>query len=220
MQISICRFLHVDGQSVYILCGFARNRTVCDLPRRLRPDIISMLQPMTEIDVPLLSPAEYATRWSNALLWECCATRRRSASPPSRVKSCSGRRPPQQREHAARPRPAHRASRPPGICGAEGRHRPDHAVQCRGHAFANAVLFADGDAGAGSYGPAARTPGLAPVRESLQCPDFGSQRAAQACFDWCMQEVGTDVHQLEADGDGVACESLPAAWTVLWDSGG
>ena len=46
------------------------------------------------------------------------------------------------------------------------------------------------------------------------CQDFGTQVQAQACFDWCMQVVGTDVHQLDSDGDGVACESLPLGWQV------
>lgn len=39
------------------------------------------------------------------------------------------------------------------------------------------------------------------------CSDFATQAATQGCFDWCMQEVGTDVHRLDSDGDGVACES-------------
>ncbi len=47
------------------------------------------------------------------------------------------------------------------------------------------------------------------------CDDFSSQAAAQACFDWCMAEVGTDVHRLDSDGDGVACESLPLGWRVV-----
>ena len=128
------------------------------------------------------------------------------------------RRPPQPRAHAARPRPAHGASLPPGLCGAVGRHRPAHAVQCRGHAFADAVLPGDGGAGAAATPQPAATAMATPVAfgamrvftgNLYNCSDFGSQRAAQACFDWCMQEVGTDVHQLDADGDGVACESLP-----------
>ena len=41
------------------------------------------------------------------------------------------------------------------------------------------------------------------------CPDFTTQAAAQACYDYCMQEVGYDVHKLDRDGDGMACEELP-----------
>jgi len=41
------------------------------------------------------------------------------------------------------------------------------------------------------------------------CTDFTTQAAAQACYDYCMQEVGYDVHRLDRDDDGVACEELP-----------
>lgn len=52
------------------------------------------------------------------------------------------------------------------------------------------------------------------------CSDFGSQAAAQACHDYCMQRVGYDVHELDSDGDGEACESLPitglGGWSLRW----
>jgi hypothetical protein len=41
------------------------------------------------------------------------------------------------------------------------------------------------------------------------CSDFGTQAEAQACFDHCWDQVGTDIHRLDSDGDGKACESLP-----------
>ena len=41
------------------------------------------------------------------------------------------------------------------------------------------------------------------------CGDFEWQWQAQQCYDYCLQLVGTDVHYLDADKDGVACESLP-----------
>jgi hypothetical protein len=41
------------------------------------------------------------------------------------------------------------------------------------------------------------------------CGDFDSQWEAQQCYDYCMAQVGRDVHRLDADEDGVACESLP-----------
>jgi hypothetical protein len=47
------------------------------------------------------------------------------------------------------------------------------------------------------------------------CPDFGSQAEAQACFDWCVSLGAGDVHQLDSNEDGVACESLPLGWQVV-----
>jgi hypothetical protein len=38
------------------------------------------------------------------------------------------------------------------------------------------------------------------------CPDFSSQTAAQECYDYCMQQVALDVHSLDTDDDGVACD--------------
>ena len=64
--------------------------------------------------------------------------------------------------------------------------------------------------GGGSPTPTA-TP--APVCECwanlYNCSDFGTQAEAQTCFDFCMATVGYDVHRLDGDGDGIACESLP-----------
>lgn len=44
---------------------------------------------------------------------------------------------------------------------------------------------------------------------SYNCADFGSHAQAQSCFDYCNQTVGYDVHQLDGDNDGSACEALP-----------
>ncbi len=41
------------------------------------------------------------------------------------------------------------------------------------------------------------------------CSDFGTRAAAQACYDYCYVLTGRDIHRLDADGDGEACESLP-----------
>jgi len=41
------------------------------------------------------------------------------------------------------------------------------------------------------------------------CPNFGTQAEAQACYEHCMQVVGYDVHRLDGNGNGIACESLP-----------
>jgi len=41
------------------------------------------------------------------------------------------------------------------------------------------------------------------------CSDFATQMQAQACYNYCMQVVGYDVHKLDRDKDGLACEALP-----------
>lgn len=41
------------------------------------------------------------------------------------------------------------------------------------------------------------------------CTDFTTHAEAQAVHDKCMTETGTDIHKLDSDGDGEACESLP-----------
>jgi len=40
------------------------------------------------------------------------------------------------------------------------------------------------------------------------CSDFETQAEAQGCHDYCMATVGYDVHRLDGDGDGIACEWL------------
>lgn len=58
--------------------------------------------------------------------------------------------------------------------------------------------------------------------DAYNCSDFKKQKDAQACFDYCMEMVGYDVHRLDADGDGEACESLPrmtfqfGQWLFMW----
>ena len=44
---------------------------------------------------------------------------------------------------------------------------------------------------------------------AYNCSDFDYQFQAQACFLYCLQQVGYDVHDLDRDGDGIACENLP-----------
>ena len=41
------------------------------------------------------------------------------------------------------------------------------------------------------------------------CSDFATQAAAQACFNHCMAQGAGDIHRLDGDNDGIACESLP-----------
>ena len=61
-----------------------------------------------------------------------------------------------------------------------------------------------------------RTPTLTPrpavcncSGDLYNCTDFTTQAAAQACYDYCWTTAGRDVHHLDSDGDGEACESLP-----------
>lgn len=40
------------------------------------------------------------------------------------------------------------------------------------------------------------------------CDDFSTHNEAQSVFEYCKAEVGTDIHDLDRDGDGLACENL------------
>jgi len=41
------------------------------------------------------------------------------------------------------------------------------------------------------------------------CSDFSTQAEAQACYDYCWSLGCGDIHRLDGDNDGIACESLP-----------
>jgi endonuclease YncB( thermonuclease family) len=41
------------------------------------------------------------------------------------------------------------------------------------------------------------------------CKDFKTHAEAQACYDFCKNAGAGDVHHLDGDGNGLACESLP-----------
>jgi hypothetical protein len=43
-------------------------------------------------------------------------------------------------------------------------------------------------------------------RDAYNCEDFESQEVAQACFDYCQKIVDEDIHDLDRNRDGVACE--------------
>lgn len=45
--------------------------------------------------------------------------------------------------------------------------------------------------------------------DNLNCPNFGNQPTAQACFNYCIAQGAGDVYGLDNDSDGIACESLP-----------
>ena len=44
---------------------------------------------------------------------------------------------------------------------------------------------------------------------TYNCGDFDTQAEAQAVYDYCDQQGAGDIHQLDGDGNGKACESLP-----------
>jgi len=43
----------------------------------------------------------------------------------------------------------------------------------------------------------------------FKCTDFSSHSSAQACYNYCASIGKGDIHKLDNDGDGLACESLP-----------
>ena len=45
--------------------------------------------------------------------------------------------------------------------------------------------------------------------DTLNCPDLGTHSNAQACFEYCVSLGAGDIHRLDGNNDGVACESLP-----------
>lgn len=44
---------------------------------------------------------------------------------------------------------------------------------------------------------------------TLDCSDFSSHASAQACYNYCISIGAGDVHHLDGNNDGGACESLP-----------
>jgi hypothetical protein len=45
--------------------------------------------------------------------------------------------------------------------------------------------------------------------DTLNCSDFSSQSSAQTCYDFCKSTGVGDIHVLDGNNDGIACESLP-----------
>ncbi|MBL8062562.1 MAG: excalibur calcium-binding domain-containing protein [Anaerolineales bacterium] len=45
--------------------------------------------------------------------------------------------------------------------------------------------------------------------DTLNCSDFSTHESAQSCFDHCISVGAGDIHRLDEDNDGVACEGLP-----------
>lgn len=44
--------------------------------------------------------------------------------------------------------------------------------------------------------------------DAYNCSDFGSHAHAQGCFEYCIGQGAGDIHRLDADDDGLACEGL------------
>lgn len=51
--------------------------------------------------------------------------------------------------------------------------------------------------------------------DSRNCSSFNTQSAAQACYNFCVSQGAGDIHRLDSDNDGVACESLPGQLRVI-----
>jgi hypothetical protein len=45
--------------------------------------------------------------------------------------------------------------------------------------------------------------------DSYNCSSFSTHRQAQACYNYCVSQGRGDIHRLDGDNDGVACEALP-----------
>jgi len=52
------------------------------------------------------------------------------------------------------------------------------------------------------------TPGCDCSGNIYNCSDFSTHAEAQACYDYCKSLGRGDVHRLDGDNDGIACESL------------
>lgn len=63
-----------------------------------------------------------------------------------------------------------------------------------------------------SSSPASLPPASVPcdcTGPDLDCSDFATHAAAQACYEYCLSQGYGDVFRLDGDNDGIACESLP-----------
>ena len=58
--------------------------------------------------------------------------------------------------------------------------------------------------------PPAATASCSCTSNSYNCSNFSTHAQAQAVYECCMDQVGSDVHKLDgSDNDGLACETLP-----------
>jgi Tfp pilus assembly protein PilO len=61
--------------------------------------------------------------------------------------------------------------------------------------------------------PATASPPVCDCSANLyNCANFSGPQEAQVCYEYCEQSTGSDVHLLDADRDGVVCESVWPGW--------
>lgn len=46
------------------------------------------------------------------------------------------------------------------------------------------------------------------TKDVYNCNNFTTQAQAQVVYDYCISKVAGDIHQLDGDGNGKACEGL------------
>ena len=66
--------------------------------------------------------------------------------------------------------------------------------------------------------PPAQSGGCYCSSDIYECYNFDTKDDAQACLDYCKSVGRGDVHGLDIDNDGLACESLPAVPTPIQSS--
>ncbi|MFN8457431.1 MAG: hypothetical protein U0401_22690 [Anaerolineae bacterium] len=67
--------------------------------------------------------------------------------------------------------------------------------------------------------PPAQGAGCYCSSDIYECYNFNTKDEAQACLDYCKSVGRGDVHGLDIDNDGLACESLPAMPTPIQSTG-
>jgi len=45
--------------------------------------------------------------------------------------------------------------------------------------------------------------------DTLNCENFNTHSEAQACYEYCIAQGAGDIHKLDQENDGLACEGLP-----------
>lgn len=51
--------------------------------------------------------------------------------------------------------------------------------------------------------------------DAYNCSDFATQSEAQSAFNYCADRGAGDIHRLDQNDDGVACESLPLSFQII-----
>jgi uncharacterized protein YraI len=71
------------------------------------------------------------------------------------------------------------------------------------------ILQTDVSYGTGEQQPNSNTSSCTCSYNAYNCSDFALQQDAQACYNYCLSQVGSDIHWLDDDGDGQVCEFNP-----------